>query len=68
MGFFPHFFSTTNTYRFNSMSDSHDELSLLPHGIDKLHGNHSRVVSLRELAGSTVQSSSESVALEKASF
>jgi hypothetical protein len=48
--------------------DSHNELSLLPHGVDHFHGNHVGVVSLRELFGSSVQSSSKAITLEYSKF
>ena len=45
------------------MADAHDELSLLPHGVDELHGDHVAVVGLGELLGGAVQSSSKTVTL-----
>ena len=47
------------------MADTHDELTLLAHGIDKLHGDHVAVVGLGELLGGTVKSSSKAVTLWK---
>ena len=47
------------------MADAHDELTLLAHGIDKLHGDHVAVVGLGELLGGAVKSSSKAVTLWK---
>ena len=47
------------------MADAHNELTLLSHGVNELHGNHVAVVGLGELLGGAVKSSSESVTLWK---
>ena len=47
------------------MSDSHDELALLPHAVDKVHRDEAGVVGLGELAGGAVERAAETVALRE---
>lgn len=42
------------TYRFNTMSNSHDQLSFLSHLIDEFHGNLSAVQATRKHPSSCV--------------
>jgi hypothetical protein len=42
------------SYRLDPVTNSHDELSFLPHGVDEFHWDHPCVVSFGELAGSAI--------------
>ena len=46
------------------MSDAHDELAVLLHLVDELHGQHAAVERLAELLGRRVQGPPETIALE----
>ena len=50
-------------YRLDSVANTEDELVLLSHAIDKLHGNEARVIGTGELSSSTIQSPSKPVTL-----
>ena len=52
-------------YRLDPVSDSHDELALLPHAVDKVHRDEAGVVGLGELAGGAVERAAETVALRE---
>lgn len=52
------------SHRFDPVADAHNELALLPHAVDELHWNHVCVVGLGELLCSTIQGSTETVALQ----
>ena len=50
------------------MADAHNQFALLAHSVDKLHRMLAGVVSLAELAGGSVQSSTETITLEMNCF
>lgn len=52
------------TYRLDPVSDAHDQLPVLLHLVDKLHGQHAAVKRLAELLRSCIQSASKTVTLE----
>ena len=54
---------TVNSHRFDPVSDAHDELAVLLHLVDELHGQHAAVERLAELLGRCVQGPPESIAL-----
>lgn len=45
------------------MADTHNQLAILLHLVDKLHGDHAAVKCLAELLCSRIQSTSETVPL-----
>ena len=49
--------------RLDAVPDAHDQLALLAHRVDELHGNEARVVGLGELLGRSVQRAAEPVTL-----
>ena len=55
----------SKTHRFDSVADAHDQLSLLSHLVDELHGRETGIVGLAQLLGRTVQSATESLTLDK---
>ena len=55
--------SVMPTYRLDSVANAKDELMLLSHAIDKLHGNEASVIGTGELSCGTIQSPSKPVPL-----
>lgn len=53
----------TTTHRLDSVSDSHDQLAVLLHLVDELHGQHPAVKSLTELLRRSIQSAPKAVPL-----
>ena len=55
--------SVMPTYRLDSVANAKDELVLLSHAIDELHGNEASVIGTGELSCRTIQSPSKPVTL-----
>lgn len=51
-------------YRFDSVANAHDQLSILLHLVDKLHGQHAAIKCLAELLCSCIQSTPKAVPLQ----
>lgn len=53
------------THRLDSVANAHDQVAVLLHLVDELHGQHAAVERLAELLCCSVQSASEAVALKE---
>ena len=51
------------THRFDSVSNAHNQLPILLHLVDKLHGQHAAVKCLAELLCCSIQSTSKAITL-----
>ena len=59
-----HILGSCDTHRLDSVSNAHDQHSILFHLVYELHRQHAAVESLAELLCCSVQSASEAVTLK----